>query len=224
VVVPAGSFEMGSPSSDYNKPLHRVNVSGSFAIGRFEVTFKEWDKCVGEGGCKHRPDDRGWGRGAHPVINVSWLDAKEYTAWLSKKTAHVYRLPSEAEWEYAGRAGTSSAYWWGRNVGARQANCRDCATGQAGHTLPVGSYKANAFGLFDTAGNVAEWVEDCWNDDYRGAPTDGSAWVKGNCQLRVLRGGSFDSEASYVQPSARFRYDFDVPYSANGFRVVRELP
>jgi formylglycine-generating enzyme required for sulfatase activity len=224
VVVPAGSFQMGSSSSEYDKPLHRVTIGNSYAIGRFEVTFKEFDKCVEEGGCKHRPDDRGWGRGSHPVINVSWLDAKEYTAWLSKKTGHVYRLPSEAEWEYAARGGSGASFWWGSSVGTRQANCRECRTGQAEHTMPVGSYKPNGFGLYDTAGNAAEWVEDCWNDDYKGAPTNGSAWSNGNCQLRVLRGGSFDSEANYVQSGVRFRYDYDVPYSANGFRVLRELP
>jgi len=223
VIVPAGAFEMGSSSSDYEKPLHRVSIAKPFAIGRHEVTFKEWDKCVDDRGCKRRPDDRRWGRGDRPVINVSWIDAKEYVAWLSKKTGHVYRLPSEAEWEYAARAGTNTSYWWGSSVGARHANCRECSTGQREQTLPVGSYKANAFGLFDTAGNVAEWVEDCWNDDYRGAPTNGSAWEKGECRLRVLRGGSFDSQAGYVRSNARFRYDSDVPYYANGFRVVREM-
>jgi formylglycine-generating enzyme required for sulfatase activity len=224
VAMPAGSFEMGSSASDYDKPIHRVSIPKSFAIGRYEVTFKEYDKCVEEKGCKRSPDDRGWGRGMHPVINVSWVDAKEYTTWLSKKTGHVYRLPSEAEWEYAARAGSGASFWWGSGVGSRLANCRECRTGQAEHTMPVGSYKPNAFGLFDTAGNAAEWTEDCWNDDYRGAPTNGSAWTKGNCALRVLRGGSFDSQATYVQSGARFRYDIDVPYSANGFRVVRELP
>ena len=224
MVAPAGSFEMGSSTSDYNKPIHRVRIARPFAIGAFEVTFKEWDKCVAEGGCRTRPDDRGWGHGNHPVINVSWLDAQQYTKWLTKKTGHVYRLPSAAEWEYAARAGTTSPYWWGHDVGARKANCRDCRTGKPRRTLPVGSYKPNAFGLFDTAGNVAEWVEDCWHDDYKGAPRDGSAWVsKGICQLRVLRGGSFDSQALYVQSGVRFRYDYDVPYSGNGFRVVRAL-
>jgi formylglycine-generating enzyme required for sulfatase activity len=143
---------------------------------------------------------------------------------LSKKTGHVYRLPSEAEWEYAARARTGTSYWWGREVGAREANCRECRTGESERTFPVGSFKPNAFGLYDTAGNVAEWVEDCWNDDYKGAPTNGAAWTKGDCRLRVLRGGSFDSQAQYVKSHARFRYDADVPYSANGFRVVREQP
>jgi formylglycine-generating enzyme required for sulfatase activity len=224
VVVSAGSFDMGSLSSDHEKPLHRVNIAKLFAIGRYEVTFNEWDECVAARGCKRRADDRRWGRGDRPVINISWLDAKEYVAWLTKKTGHVYRLPTEAEWEYAARAGTGTPYWWGRGVGARRANCRGCRTGQRREqTLPVGSYKPNAFGLYDTSGNAAEWVEDCWNDGYRGAPTDGSAWITGECRLRVLRGGSFDSQASYVRSNARFRYDADVPYYANGFRVVREL-
>jgi formylglycine-generating enzyme required for sulfatase activity len=178
---------------------------------------------VSDGGCKYKPADRGWGRGNRPVINVSWLDAKEYVTWLSQKTGQAYRLPTEAEWEYAARGGSSTPFWWGRTAGSRQANCRECSTGQSEQTMPVGSYKPNPFGVFDTAGNAAEWVEDCWNDGYRGAPTDGSAWLKGECRLRVLRGGSFDSQSDYVRSNSRFRYDVDVRYSANGFRVVREL-
>lgn len=223
VVLPAGSFEMGSSNNDREKPVHEVTIGSPFAIGLHEVTFAEWDQCVDDGGCKFRPDDRGWGRGSHPVINVSWLDAKKYVAWLTKKTGYTYRLPTEAEWEYAARGGTATAFWWGRRVGARHANCKECSTGDSERTLPVGSFKANPFGLFDTAGNVAEWVEDCWNDSYQGAPTNGSAWTKGQCRLRVLRGGSFDSESDYVRSNSRFRYDVDVRYLGNGFRVVRQL-
>jgi formylglycine-generating enzyme required for sulfatase activity len=222
VVVPAGAFSMGS-NSDYERPIRRVSIPIAFAIGRREVTFAEWDKCVQEGGCKHRPDDRGWGRGNRPVINISWLDAKEFANWISKKTGHAYRLPTEAEWEYAARGGTTTPFWWGRDVGSRHANCQECSTGEAPKTLPVGSFKANPFGLFDTSGNAAEWVEDCWNDSYRGAPSDGSAWLKGQCRLRVLRGGAFDSQSRYVGSMSRFRYDADVRYSANGFRLVREI-
>jgi formylglycine-generating enzyme required for sulfatase activity len=222
VVVPAGSFDMGS-NTEYENPVHRVTIAKPFAIGRFEVTFEEWDRCYEDKGCKHRPDDREWGRGKRPVINVSWLDAKEYLAWLSQKTGQTYRLPSEAEWEYAARGGTNSAFWWGRDVGSRQANCRECNTGSGQQTQPAGSYNPNPYGLYDTAGNAAEWVEDCWNDNYRGAPNNGSAWTSGQCRLRVLRGGAFDSQSKYVRSSARFRYDSDVRYSANGFRVVREL-
>jgi len=223
VVVPAGSFDMGS-TAEFENPAHRVTIAKPFAIARREVTFDEWDKCVDEGACKHRPDDRGWGRGDRPVINVSWLDAKTFTTWLSQKTGQTYRLPSEAEWEYAARAGTNTPYWWGRDLGSRQANCRECNTGAAQQTSAVGSYKPNPFGLYDTAGNAAEWVEDCWNDNYRGAPQNGSAWVTGQCRLRVLRGGAFDSQARYLRSTSRFRYDSDVRYFANGFRVVRELP
>jgi formylglycine-generating enzyme required for sulfatase activity len=222
VVVPAGSFPMGSPG-EFENPVHTVKIEKPFAIGRREVTFDEWDQCVEEGGCKHRPDDRDWGRGDRPVINVSWLDAKAFVTWLSQKTGQTYRLPSEAEWEYAARGGVNTPYWWGRDLGARQANCRDCKTDSPQQTLPVGSFKANPFGLFDTAGNAAEWVEDCWNDNYRGAPTNGSAWTTGQCRLRVLRGGAYDSQARYLRSQSRFRYDSDVRFSANGFRVLREL-
>jgi formylglycine-generating enzyme required for sulfatase activity len=222
VIVPAGSFEMGS-NADYENPAHRVTIPKQFAIGRYEVTFDEWDRCVEEKGCKAQPEDRGWGRGDRPVINISWADAKAFAAWLSQKTGQTYRLPSEAEWEYAARGGTNTPFWWGRDVGARQANCRECNTGSVEQTSPVGSYKPNPFGLYDTAGNAAEWVEDCWNDNYRNAPKDGSAWTSGQCRLRVLRGGSYDSPNKAVRSTARFRYDTDVRYSANGFRLVREL-
>jgi formylglycine-generating enzyme required for sulfatase activity len=222
VVIPAGSFDMGSPT-EYENPVHRVTIAKPFAIGRYEVTFNEWDKCVEDGGCKYRPDDREWGRGDRPVINISWLDAKAFVTWLSQKTGKTYRLPTEAEWEYAARGGTTTPFWWGRDPGSRQANCRECNTGESQRTSPVGSYKPNAFGLYDTAGNAAEWIEDCWNDNYRSAPNNGTAWTAGQCRLRVLRGGAFDSQAKYVRSMARFRYDADVRYTSNGLRVVREL-
>ncbi len=222
VVVPAGTFEMGA-ATDYEKPVHRVSIARPFAIGRYEVTFEEWDQCVAAGGCQHRPVDRGWGRGNRPAINLSWNDAKQYVRWLSQKTGKTYRLPTEAEWEYAARGGTNTTYWWGRSTGAGEANCRECGGGGM-QTVPVGSFRPNSFGLYDTAGNAAEWVEDCWNNSYRGAPQNGSAWTSGQCTLRVLRGGAFDSQARYLGSAARFRYDADVRYSANGLRVVRELP
>ncbi len=222
VVVPAGSFSMGS-NQPYQRPSHTVSFARPFAIGRYEVTFEEWDACVADSACE-RPSDMGWGRGRNPVVNVSWADAQKYVAWLSKKTRQSYRLPSEAEWEYAARGGgADAAFWWGAVVGVNNANCRGCSAGAADRARPVGSFAANRYGLYDTAGNVAEWVEDCWNDSYRNAPADGAAWREGDCNLRVLRGGSFDSGAAQVQSSARFRYDAYVPYSANGFRVTREL-
>jgi formylglycine-generating enzyme required for sulfatase activity len=222
VLVPAGSFTMGGKSED-DRPAHRVAIKTEFAIGRHEITFEQWDKCVEEGACKAHPGDRNWGRGKRPVINVSWLDAKAFASWLSQKTGQKYRLPTEAEWEYAARAGTTTTYWWGQEAGSRQANCQNCNSGDSPKTLPVGSFKPNPFGIYDTSGNVAEWVEDCWHADYKSAPTDGSAWSEPQCQLRVLRGGAYDSDAIYVSSSSRFRYDYDVPYSSNGFRLVREV-
>ncbi len=224
VVIRPGSFDMGSGAFDMEKPVHRVTIAKPFAIGRREVTFDEWDRCVTAGVCKYRPDDRGWGRGERPVINVSWDDAQVFVRWLSERTGRKYRLPSEAEWEYAARGGTSTIYWWGRDVGSRHANCRDCGSGTTSQTVPAGTFDANPFGLYDTAGNAAEWVEDCWNENYRAAPQDGSAWLTGQCRQRVLRGGSFDSQSRYLRSTSRFRYDVDVRYYANGFRVVREMP
>jgi formylglycine-generating enzyme required for sulfatase activity len=223
VVVPAGQFEMGANDTPFEKPQHRVTIAKPFAIGRREVTFDEWDRCVAEGGCKYRPGDQGWGRGDRPVIDVSWDDAKVFLTWLSQRTGKRYRLPSEAEWEYAARAGTTSAFWWGRDVGKGRANCEDCGAAPERRTTPTGSYRPNAFGLYDTVGNTAEWVEDCWNESYRGAPQDGSAWTSGQCRLRGLRGGSFANKASASRSASRFRYDQDVRYYANGFRVVRDL-
>ncbi len=222
VVVPAGSFEMGSASTPFDRPVHKVTITKPFAMSATEITVDQWNQCVEGGACKYRPPPGG--SGARPITNVSWYDAKDYVGWLSGRTRQGYRLPSEAEWEYAARGGARTAYAWGAQVGAGKANCRECRPGQDEQLLDAARFAPNGFGLFDMAGNAAEWVEDCWNDDYRNAPADGSAWLRGGCGQRVLRGGSFDSSASYVKPSARFRYDADVRYYANGFRVVRALP
>ena len=224
VVIPAGEFDMGANDITMEKPIHRVAIGQPIAIGRREITFAEWDQCVAAGACKYRPDDRGWGRGDRPVIDVSWDDAEVFLVWLSQNTGQQYRLPTEAEWEYAARAGTTSPYWWGHDAGNGLANCDGCgAPGGGSKTTPAGSFRPNAFGLYDTAGNAAEWVEDCWNDSYRGAPRDGSAWTTGQCRLRVLRGGSFGSKPALIRSAARFRYDQDVRYFANGFRAARDL-
>ena len=223
VVAPSGDFEMGSAVKPTEQPVHHVDIPRNFAIGRRTVTFAEWDRCVAAGGCKYSPPDRGWGRGDRPVTNVSWDDAEQFVAWMSKTTGKRYRLPSEAEWEYAARGGSTTAYWWGQEIGAERAQCAECGDRDPGKTQPVGSFRPNAFGLYDTAGNAAEWVEDCWNPSYRGAPGDGSAWTSGDCSLRVLRGGSFSDKAIAVRSSARFRYDEDIRYYANGFRVARDL-
>ncbi|QPF88243.1 formylglycine-generating enzyme family protein [Bradyrhizobium genosp. L] len=223
VVVPGGEFVMGSNDSPYEKPERTLTIPRPFAIGRREVTFAEWDQCADAGACKYRPDDHGWGRGNQPVINVSWEDTKPFLAWLSQKTGQKYRLPTEAEWEYAARAGTKTAFWWGRDAGTGRAECSTCVTPPPQKMAAAGSFRPNGFGLYDTAGNAAEWVEDCWNDNYRGAPKDVSAWTAGDCRLRGLRGGNFTSPAAAVRSAARFRYDIDVRYYGNGFRVVREL-
>jgi formylglycine-generating enzyme required for sulfatase activity len=223
VVVPSGEFDMGSNTKPSEQPVHHISIQKNFAIGRRDVTFAEWDRCVAQSGCKFNPSDQGWGRGDRPVTNISWDDAKEFVAWLSKTTGKSYRLPTEAEWEYAARGGATTPYWWGKELGVGHAQCVECGGSMNGKTVPSGTFRANAFGLYDTAGNAAEWVEDCWNPTYSGAPNDASAWTNGDCSLRVLRGGSFADKALAVRSSARFRYDEDVRYYANGFRVARDL-
>jgi formylglycine-generating enzyme required for sulfatase activity/outer membrane protein OmpA-like peptidoglycan-associated protein len=223
VVIHSGAYDMGSNAKPAEQPIHHVAIKAPFAIGRRLVTFAEWDKCVAAGGCKYSPPDAGSGPEDRPVTNVSWDDAKEFTAWLSRSTGKAYRLPTEAEWELAARAGTTTPYWWGADVGTGNAQCAECGDKAAGKPAPVASFRANAFGLYDTSGDAAEWVEDCWNPSYRGAPMDGSAWTSGDCSLRVLRGGSFSDKAAALRSAARFRYDHDVRYYANGFRVARDL-
>jgi formylglycine-generating enzyme required for sulfatase activity len=181
VVVPAGSFTMGSNESEYEKPPHRVALGQPFAVGKFEVTFDEWDTCVAHGGCTQKPGDESWGRSKRPVINLSWDDAKQYVAWIAKLTGKPYRLLTEAEWEYAARAGTTTTYSWGNDIGQGNANCDRCGSqwDNKRQTAPVGSFKPNAFGIYDMHGNVWEWCEDAWHDNYNAAPTDGSAWLQG---------------------------------------------
>jgi formylglycine-generating enzyme required for sulfatase activity len=223
VLIPAGAFEMGSTEMfDFEAPVHQVSIRKPFYIGRREVTFEEWDACIAEVGCKQRPDDRGLGRARRPAIDLDWDDAKGYTAWLTQKTGHTYRLPTESEWEYAARAGSTTTYPWGKTVDKDKANCIGCTTDPLKKAVDTGSFKPNAFGIYDMTGNAAEWVEDCWNDNYRGAPADGSAWTKPQCRERVLRGGSFNNDPRYLRSAARFKYDHDVRFYTNGFRVVRE--
>ena len=232
VVVPAGAFTMGSPASEVPRdgdegPQHPVTIPRPFAVGRNEVTFVEWDACAADGGCGgYRPDDQGWGRGDRPAIYVSWDDAKSYAAWLSRKTGKAYRLLSEAEWEYAARAGTTTRYWWGDAIGRNLANCRGCESPWDGkQTAPVGSFLVNGFGLHDMLGNVWEWVEDCWHGSYEGAPSDGSAWTSGgSCARRVLRGGSWNFIGEWYVRSAYRNRSYTVNRYINaGFRLARTL-
>jgi formylglycine-generating enzyme required for sulfatase activity len=233
VVIPAGRFTMGSPASEPQRdsdegPQHQVNIARPFAAGKYEVTFDEWDACVRDGGCSHNPGDEGWGRGRRPVINVSWQDAKIYTEWLSRKTGKIYRLLSEAQWEYVARAGTTTAFSFGAGINSQQANY-NTSVSYAGspvattprNTVPVGSYPANAFGLHDVHGNVWEWTEDCYNGSYSGAPSDGSAWTSVGCATRVLRGGSWDYYPRYLRSATRSLVDPTYRVSGFGFRVAR---
>jgi len=247
VVVPAGTFLMGAPeispdgegrsgtppavglraptqSVIRGLPQHAVTIARPFAVSKYEVTFDEWDACFEAGGCKTPGSAQSWGRGRRPVINVSWDDAKEYTAWLSKLTGKKYRLLSEAEWEYAARAGTKTAFSWGDDIGQALANCNGCGSDwDKEKSAPVGSFPPNAFGLHDMHGNVWEWVEDCNNETYRGAPSDGSAWLSGDCARRVIRGGAWITTPWALRLENRFRDDFNGRYFATGVRIARTL-
>ena len=234
LVIPAGSFQMGCVSGlnceRDEKPVHEVSIR-SFALSKHEVTFDDWEACVAAGGCGgYRPNDEDWGRGDRPVIWVSWEDAQLFVAWLSDVTGHDYRLPTESEWEYAARAGTQTKYSWGNDIGRNRANCDNdegCPDG-FWFTAPVGSFGANAFGLHDMHGNVAEWVEDCWNDSYVGAPVDGSAWLSGACERffgggRVFRGGSLYDDPGLLRSANRERQRIGARMYDRGFRVARTL-
>ena len=213
VVIPAGSFRMGCLNDDGEClrsyfPVHTVQVP-RLALSRHEVTFAQWDACVDAGGCNgYRPHDRGWGRGDRPVMRIRWSDAQAYVAWLSQQTGEQYRLPSESEWEYAARAGTETRYHWGNAIGTNRANCAGCGSPWDGEmTAPVGSFAPNAWGLHDMHGNVLEWTADCNNTSYAGAPTDGSAWLSGDCTGRVVRSGGWDSDPRFVRAVNRSRAD-----------------
>jgi formylglycine-generating enzyme required for sulfatase activity len=235
IVVPAGEFTMGSPADELYRGAeaqHRVVIAKPFALGATEVTFEEWDACVADGGCNgYKPDDHGWGRGKRPVVDVSWDDAKNYVAWLAKKTGKPYRLPSEAEWEYAARASAKTAFAFGPTISSAQANYDGTTAYGAGatgvnrqKTMPVASFPANAFGLFDMHGNVWEWLEDCWSDEYTAAtPANGAPYGNGNCDGRVMRGGSWEDYAGDIRSSARVGSNTDEQSWSDGFRVARGM-
>jgi formylglycine-generating enzyme required for sulfatase activity len=228
IVIPAGEFTMGSPAAEKDRlaiegPPHRVMIARPFAVSKFDVTFADWDACVAAAGCP-QIGDAGFGRGTKPVINVTWNDAQQYVAWLSKITGQPYRLLTEAEWEYAARAGATTAYPWGDEAGEGNANCNGC--GGAGNnraTSPVGSFKPNGFGLYDMAGNVGQWVQDCFHGDYNGTPTDGSAWTGGDCSHRVVRGGSWVDRPQFSRSARRLSFSTVFRISNLGFRVGRTL-
>jgi formylglycine-generating enzyme required for sulfatase activity len=223
VWLPLGDFVLGDATLDAGRP--RVAIRYALAVGRFELSFSEWDACASAGGCRRRPHDGGWGRGWQPVVNVSWMDAQQYVAWLSRRTNRRYRLLTEAEWEYAARAGTDARYWWGDQTGRGEANCADCGSKWDGRqAAPIGRFAPNPFGLYDMHGNVAEWVEDCYHDRLRDAPVDGRAWT-GGCnafaESRVVRGGAWYGSARSMRSSFRTSAAVDHLDNGIGFRVAR---
>jgi formylglycine-generating enzyme required for sulfatase activity len=231
IVIPGGSFTMGSPNAEQahrprEEPQHAVTFAKPFAVSKFEVAFADWDACISGGGCnEYRPNDQGWGRGQQPVINVSWDDAQQYVAWLSLVTGKTYRLLSEAEYEYAARAGTTTVYPWGDEIGKNNASCNGCGSAWDNkQPAPVGSFPANKFGLYDIIGNVWEWPQDCWHDNYNGAPTDDLPWIiGGDCNRRVERGASWDWSTDFLRSATR---SSDTTVSRDGylgFRVARTL-
>ena len=231
VVVPAGEFMMGSTKFSGEQPVHKVSISHRFAVSRFEITFEEWDACVTLHGCANQAWDQGKGRGRHPVINVSWDDAQQFVAWLSRRTGKSYRLLSEAEWEYAARAGSDKTYW--EEMQGIMAICMDthsCPEDFAvkmkqwwGPTEPVGSFAPNKFGLYDMNGNVWEWIQDCYADNYHAAPTDGSAVTNGNCIRRVIRGGTWIGNPLFVLQDDRLNEAPEDRLNGLGVRVGRML-
>ena len=236
VVVPAGTFTMGSPENEPERssaesPQRPVTFARPFVAGRFAVTFDEWDACVADGGCNRwKPFDQGWVRGQRPVISVSWDDARAYVAWLSSKTGMPYRLLSEAEREYVARAATTTPFWWGISISTSQANYDGNSVYGGGvkgenrqRTVPVGSFAPNPWGLFQVHGNVWEWVEDCHQDSYQGAPSDGSSWTAGACARRVVRGGSWFDYARFLRSAARIGNAPGFRDAYLGFRVGRTL-
>lgn len=221
-LLPA-SFQMGSIGNSLNfdeGPRHMVTIK-AFSISRREVTFDEYDRFARATG-RRLPYDETWGRGKRPVINVSWHDAVAYTDWLSQQTGQVYRLPSEAEWEYAARAGSVFSYWWADSAGGTHANCFDCGSRWDGkQTAPTGSFEANRFGLYDMSGNAQEWTADCYHNSYIGAPDDGGAWLTPGCTQRVVRGGAYSSPLDTLRSAKRGQLIQDTRLDNLGFRVVR---
>jgi formylglycine-generating enzyme required for sulfatase activity len=220
-----------SPSEQGAEAQHRVTIAYPFAVSKLEISFDEWDACIKEGGCGgYRPDDQGWGRGKRPVMNTSFENAKAYVNWLSRKTGKPYRLLSEAEWEYAARAGTTTAFSFGDTISSSKANYDGSVDGSGPSavnrqkTMPVGSFAANGFGLHDMHGNVSEWVEDCWHDEYTAAtPADGSAWLDSNCNGRVVRGGSWEDSQVELRSAARTGGAKDDQFYTDGLRIARSL-
>lgn len=224
IVIPSGSFSMGSKSNSNSLPIRQVTISESFAVSRFEISFSDYQVYLNDSPPSYTtPDDKDWGRGNRPVINISWEEAVAYTQWLSKKTGRKYRLLSEAEWEYVARANHAGNYWWPNNS-RRMANCRrgcnsDFSTLFGSQTSPLGYYPANPFGVYDTAGNVAEWVLDCYTAHYLGASSTSQANKNKNCQQKTVRGGSHKDSIEKVSSHSRSGVPGDSRHDNIGFRI-----
>jgi formylglycine-generating enzyme required for sulfatase activity/class 3 adenylate cyclase len=211
-----GSFTMGSNDDITEKPVHQVTIK-PFLISKYPISVREWNECAAAKACALMAT----GKDDAPVTNISWTDAKQFVAWLAATTRKAYRLPSEAEWEYAARGGTQTKYWWGDQIESGIANCKNCSeVAAAEQPVKVGSFKPNPFGLYDMGGGVDQWVEDCWHKNYQGAPSDGSPWVEADCVAHVIRSGSWKNDARYVRPANRDSYDTNVRYPTHGFRVA----
>lgn len=251
VVVPPGSFMMGSGENSskvaksllergWEAPVHKVTINYAFAVGRYPITFDEWDACVEDGGCNgytpnhigfRGPDEPGWSRGRHPVFRTSYFDAQNYLTWINAKTSGGYRLLSEAEWEYMARAGTKTVFNTGDTITQKQAKFLDKETrypNKKGNwkvkTVPVGIFPPNAFGVYDVHGGVFERVQDCWHPSYTGAPSDGSAWTKDSeCEERVIRGGGWNVKIGQLRIAGRNGYPSHLRTVSGGFRIAKSL-
>ncbi len=224
VVVPPGSFDMGSKDhSGDETPVHRVTLAKPIAISRYEITFEQWDACVAGGGCIHVPNDQGWARGSRPVLDVSWNDVTAtYLPWLSRISGQAYRLLTEAEWEYAARAGSTAVYSWGDEIGLGAANCDGCGSNWDNRqTAPAGSFPPNAFGLYDMHGNVWEWTQDCYRENYETASPIGAAATDPDCSSYVVRGGGWNDRPKYLRSAIRYGDPPDYRSNYVGFRVAR---
>ncbi|NRB78974.1 MAG: formylglycine-generating enzyme family protein [Saccharospirillaceae bacterium] len=235
IEIPAGSFDMGSIHAlDSARPVHAVNVP-SFKIMQTEVAWELYQSCIDMGGCLNNEEfggDEGWGKDNRPVINVNFQDITEqFIPWLNKQTGEEFKLPSEAQWEYATRAGSAAKFSWGNEIDCSKANydggegekCEyDIQGGERG-TLPVKSFEPNAFGLYDMHGNVWEWVQDCWNKNYIGAPINGDAWLEGNCNFRQVRGGAWVDPEKYLRSGDRNRNWVKTRINMMGFRLVQDI-
>jgi formylglycine-generating enzyme required for sulfatase activity len=228
IVLPAGSFTMGSPATNEGNFLaeqHPVTIPRPFAVSKYEVTFADWDACARYGDCEPDITDSNFGRGRQPVINVTWYHAQQYVGWLSRMTGKIYRLLSEAEYEYATRAQTQTVYPWGNEVRSNNANCIGCGSQWDGRQpAPVGSFAPNPFGLYDMVGNIWKWLQDCEHSNYKNAPKDGSAWIEqGECKFRMVRGGSWANHPAQLRSAFRNSDSDTFRNSRLGFRIARTL-